>query len=117
MTTSNVNSRDDETRGNRTYGPEDDRLDALFGALADARRRRVIRILNDADAEVIAVSALAEALASREPAGTATDRLVVSLSHVHLPRLDAVGIVDYAPDRSQVRYEGAPVAERLLEQL
>ncbi|GAB6860769.1 hypothetical protein ACFR97_00855 [Haloplanus litoreus] len=121
MTTSNVNPDDDltadETGGNRTHGLEDDRLDALFGVLADARRRRVIRILEDADAEVMAVSTLAEALAAREQTGTSPDRLVVSLRHVHLPRLDAVGIVDFEPDRSQVRYKGAPVAGRLLEQL
>jgi hypothetical protein len=119
MTTSNVNTHDDattdETRGNRTHGTEDDHLDALFGVLADARRRRVIRILDDADADVTPVSAIAESLATRE--ATPTDRLVVSLRHVHLPKLDAAGVVDFAPDRSTVRYEGDPVVERVLAQL
>ena len=121
MTTSNVNTHDDtttdETRGNRTHGTEDDHLDALFGVLADARRRHVIRILDDADADVVPVPAIAESLATREATTTPTDRLVVSLRHVHLPKLAAAGVVDFAPDRSAVRYEGDPVLERVLAQL
>ena len=58
---------------------------------------------------------LAETVAAREPGNPPPDRVLVSLRHVHLPKLDAADVLDYASDRSEVRYEGAPVIERLLE--
>ncbi|WP_251342087.1 DUF7344 domain-containing protein [Haloplanus halophilus] len=121
MNGSNANTHDatavDESGCDRTRDAEAERLDAVFDVLADARRRRILRVLIDADEDATTVPALAEALSAREPERPPTDRLVVSLRHVHLPKLDASGVVDYAPDRSRVRYEGAPLAERLLAQL
>lgn len=119
MTTSNVNRRDkamgEESRGNR--GRQDEtRVDAVFDALSDARRRRVIRALQAHDAPV-SVQALAEALAAREPGDPDPDRLVVSLQHVHLPKLDATGVVEYAPEQSRVRYEDPALVEQLLDQV
>ena len=118
MTTSNANTRDntaDGDPGEHRHGDVDtERLDAVFEVLADARRRRVIRVLSGGETEVTTVATLAEALAECEP--TPTDRLVVSLGHVHLPKLDAAGVIDYHPVRSTVRYDGAPLVERLLKE-
>ena len=119
MTTSNVDRHDQatgkESRGNR-HRPTEEHVDAMFDVLADARRRRVVRALRSSDGAV-SVPALAEALAGREPGDPDPDQLVVSLRHVHLPKLDATGIVEYAPDQSRIRYDGSALLERLLEQV
>jgi len=119
MTTSNVNRHDEamgeESRGNR-HRPTEERVDAMFDVLADARRRRVVRILRSCE-EPVSVPMLAEALAEREPGDPDPDQLVVSLRHVHLPKLDATGVVEYTPDRSRIRYDGPPLLERLLDQV
>jgi hypothetical protein len=119
MTTSNVNRSGDTTsegsRGNR-HRTSEERVDAVFGVLSDARRRRIIRIIQAREGSV-SVPALAEMLAAREPGDPDPDRLVVSLQHVHLPKLETTGIVEYTSDRSGVQYGGSPLVERLLEQV
>ena len=119
MTTSNVDRHDqamgEESRGNR-HRPTEEHVDAMFGVLADARRRRVVHALRSSGGSV-SVPTLAEALAGREPGDPDPDQLVVSLRHVHLPKLDAAGVVEYAPDRSRIRYDAPPLLERLLEQV
>jgi len=119
MTTSNVNRSNDplngESGGKKNRASEE-RVDAVFGVLSDARRRRTIRVLQTREGTV-SVPALAEALAAREPGNPDPNRLVVSLQHVHLPKLETTGIVEYTSDRSQVRYGGGPLVERLLKQV
>jgi hypothetical protein len=119
MTTSNVNRSNDplngESGGNKNR-PSEERVDAVFGVLSDARRRRTIGVLQTREG-TMSVPALAEALATREPGDPDPDRLVVSLQHVHLPKLEATGIVEYTSDRSGVRYGGGPLVERLLKQI
>ncbi|RCU47252.1 hypothetical protein DU504_08030 [Haloplanus salinus] len=119
MTTSNANRRSDSTRdepGRNRRRTDEERVDTIFRVLSDARRRRVIRLLRAREGAV-AVSALAEALAAREPGDPEPERLVVSLQHVHLPKLEGAGVVDYTSDRSQVRYRDVALVDRLLEQL
>jgi DNA-binding transcriptional ArsR family regulator len=119
MTTSNVNGHDEtiaeESRGDRRQ-PTEERVDAMFDVLADARRRRVVRILRSREVPISA-SALAAALAEREPGDPDPDQLVLSLRHVHLPKLDATGVVAYDPDRSRIRYDAPALLERLLAQV
>jgi DNA-binding transcriptional ArsR family regulator len=119
MTTSNVNRSGDTTSegsGRNRRRTNEERADAIFDVLSDARRRRTIRILQ-ADEGTVSMPALAEALAAREPGDPDPDRLAVSLQHVHLPKLEATGIVEYTSDRSRVQYGGGPLVERLLEQV
>jgi hypothetical protein len=119
MTTSNVNRSNDPLSGESGGDddrPSEERVDAVFGVLSDARRRRTIRVLRTREGAV-SVPALAEALAAREPGDPDPDRLVVSLQHVHLPKLEATGIVEYTSDRSQVRYGGGPLVEGLLDRV
>lgn len=119
MTTSNANRHDkamgEESRGNRNR-PTEERIDAMFDVLADARRRRVVRILRSCE-EPVPVPTLAEALAGREPGDPDPDQLVISLRHVHLPKLDATGVVEYTPEGSRIRYDAPALLERLLEQV
>jgi len=120
MTTSNANQREnatvEESRGNRRQ-PNEERIDAVFEALADARRRRIVRILRACEGEVVTVPELAEALAVREPGELDGSRLTVSLRHVHLPKLEATGIVESAADGSKMRYTDPPLVEHLLDQV
>jgi len=120
MTTSNVNQPDnttsEESRGNQRRTDEE-WIDAVFDVLSDARRRRVIRTLRARDGDATSVPALAESLAVREPNESDPDCLVVSLRHVHLPKLEATGVVEYTDERSRVRYTDSPMVEHLLEQI
>jgi hypothetical protein len=119
MTISNPNTYDDltteESSGDVDRRYDADRIDERFEVLADARRRRALRYLSESDETVTSVQTLAETVAAREQGNPPPDRVLVSLRHVHLPKLDAADVLDYASDRSEVRYEGAPVIERLLE--
>lgn len=78
--------------------------DELFTVLGSERRRILIAVLGERSAPVT-TDALAEAVASREvtdPTGDLVERVRVSLYHVHLPKLDDAGLVQYDSDRSVV---------------
>lgn len=74
--------------------------------LADPRRRRVVDALADLQPPV-SLERLAAAVADRDsgetPAGP--DDVVISLHHVHLPKLAAAGVVDYDPGTTTVTGE------------
>ncbi|QZX99770.1 DUF7344 domain-containing protein [Halobaculum rubrum] len=76
--------------------------DALYRAFASRQRRRVLAILRDTGSDETSVEELATLLCGYDAADTGTmktpsdrDRLLAALTHVHLPHLDAVGLVDY----------------------
>ncbi|MFC6864424.1 hypothetical protein ACFQGE_13280 [Halomicroarcula sp. GCM10025817] len=74
--------------------------------LASERRRLAIDVLCDLDAPV-ALSDLAAEIASREQhAGRSDADLVetvsIALHHNHLPKMGALGILDYAPETNTV---------------
>ncbi|WP_435067962.1 DUF7344 domain-containing protein [Haloplanus sp. C73] len=116
MTTSNANHREqttvEESGGNYT----ESHVDAVFDVLSDARRRRTIRALRERG-DRTPVTELADALAGREPGSPETEQLVVSLQHVHLPKLEATGVVECVDDGTAVRYDDAPLVETLLDQV
>lgn len=80
--------------------------DELYGALCHAERRRVLAAL--LEERTTRIEELADVLAGWE----ATERGVVGaedrnrtltrLHHVHLPKLAAVGLIDYSPDTGDV---------------
>lgn len=71
--------------------------DGVVDALADARRRAVLRTLFDE--ESASLREVARGVARREhdglPAEGAVDRLKIALHHRHLPKLADVGLVEY----------------------
>jgi len=76
--------------------------DALYRAFASKRRRRLLAMLRDTGPDGTSVDELATLLCGYDATDTGTmgtpsdrDRLLVALTHVHLPHLDAVGLVDY----------------------
>lgn len=95
-------------------------LDIAFDVLSDRRRRHILASLRDRGRE-IAISELAEDIAARdtgvfrgevpphanetrmEGAEDRVQELTASLYHVHIPKLEDAGIVEYDPDRDVVR--------------
>lgn len=75
----------------------------LFAA---ERRRTTLAILADRT-DPIDLENLAAAVATREhdaglPDDEAVDRVAASLYHVHLPKMDGAGLVDYDPDANRI---------------
>ncbi len=94
--------------------PADPAVDEGAEALADGRRREVLRVLGQVGGP-LPLADLAERVATASGPSTSTERLTVALDHVHLPKLDDAGIVSYDRDRGRVTYEGLPrPCERLL---
>lgn len=92
MTASEISSADDETK--------------LYDALANARRRQALRVLCESDAP-LALADLAREVAAREESGTeasdeAIERVQISLYHVHLPKLEESGVVEFDPSQRTV---------------
>lgn len=86
--------------------------DSLFGILSDVHRRRVLWFLlerSDTTVEELA-DVLAGWRAADEAFVDADDRreLLVSLHHVHLPRLADAGLVTYDADAGSVRLSSLP---------
>ena len=80
--------------------------------LADARRRRVIEVL-DGRHGTLTLGEVAESVAEREAAdenGDETGHLTTALHHVHLPMLAASGVCDYDPVTQTVEVDGDAVA-------
>jgi len=77
--------------------------------LGHERRRRAIRILDDADASTFDRREIARRIAAAEAdADAPEDRLVrnveCSLHHKHFPMLDEYGVLDYDPDAGLATY-------------
>jgi predicted transcriptional regulator len=84
----------------------------VLTAVADPRRRELLRYLRDIDSDVVSVAELATELANG-PGDR--DRLGVRLRHAHLPKLADVGVLTFDPRSSTVRYTGNEQVASLLE--
>lgn len=83
-------------------------LDALFSLLSDRRRRYGITLLSERDPPV-ALTEVATAVAAREndtdPDGVSrptADGVAAAFHHVHFPKLDEAGVVDYDRESNTV---------------
>lgn len=105
-----------------TNADDELRPDVIFELLSNARRRSALRVL-DASGVPLDVDTLAAAVAARtaDPSscGAETDpreRVVVSLHHSHLPRLDDAGLVVYEGAVGRVRAtDGVESVRHLLD--
>lgn len=72
--------------------------DTVFELLASGRRRAVLRRL-DGDEGAVPLPELVAAVVAREASVEFTpdqhERVAVSLEHVHLPKLDDAGVIEY----------------------
>ncbi|WP_435068943.1 DUF7344 domain-containing protein [Haloplanus sp. C73] len=83
--------------------------DEVFRALADRRRRLVVRyLMNEADG-VASYREVTDALASEDAQSAA-----IPLTHTILPILKEAEIVDYDPERERIRYRPNELVEDAL---
>ncbi|MFB6131419.1 MAG: hypothetical protein ABEJ28_11435 [Salinigranum sp.] len=99
-----------------------ERLESTLGVLASQRRLHALVALRERGTP-LTLSALAEEVAAREfettPEAVPEDsvqRVYNTLYHVHVPKLEAAGIVEYDPDDGMVVLgEGADHVERVID--
>lgn len=91
-------------------------LDAAFDLLATERRRNALYCLREAD-DPVPLLELADRVADREdePPSDGRERVAISLSQVHLPKLDDAGVVDFDPQDRYVVHRGDPIVDRFLD--
>lgn len=89
-------------------------FDVLFEAMADPRRRRVLEHLRESSGAA-SVSELADALASRGDESVDRDEVEITLLHAALPKLAALGLVEYDADGGTVELESGPLLDVCLE--
>lgn len=94
-------------------------LDVVFDVLANQRRRFVLYHLHDSTDGIATIDEIAAYVASLEEsdAEPAEHRLhvVTSLQHMHLPKLEDAGVVEYDQRSETVRYWRQPSLEEWLE--
>lgn len=92
-------------------------LDTAFELLARERRRKVLYCLRDSDG-LLSLSELADRIAEREAPKSAGDdvyqEITISLSQVHLPKLEDAGVIDYDHAERRIEHQGDPFVEMLL---
>lgn len=78
-----------------------------YRLLTEEQRRLALEVLADRDGGPIELADLAAAIAERERGAAdeaAVERVAVTLHHNHLPRMDALGVLDYDPASRLVRF-------------
>ena len=83
-------------------------LDQVFGILKNQRRRRVLRMLQQADGKV-SLSDLAEQIAAwendkeiKQITSSERKRVYVGLYQCHLPKMDGMGVIEFNKPRGTV---------------
>lgn len=107
----------------RVEVPSNLSLDDAFDILSNQRRRHVLQYLLDADADSVELGEIAEHVAALEndkDTSTLTSnerkRVYVGLYQNHLPRMDAVDVIEFDADRKQIRLgTNATELERYLQ--
>jgi len=95
--------------------PSQNRLDELHRALADDRRRLVLRHLSTTDGDVATVDDLVDEVVAEEDRAVDRERVAVAIHHGALPHLDGAGLVEYDARSRTVRYRETPQVERALD--
>lgn len=92
--------------------------DNVFTALSDSTRRRLLGILYDRAPDSLTRRDLATTLVSEHPENPndaqtagAVEQMRIELHHVHLPHLEAVGLVDYSTDNGTLNITDHPAFE------
>lgn len=91
----------------------DSAFDGAYRLLGDHRRRALLYLLAEGDAQIHPVESLASQLARLEDTTDITD-VSVELRHKHLPKLADTGIIEYDARSEAVVYLGDERVETLL---
>ena len=110
----------ERTTERRVDGEYHAAVDAVLDALANHRRRGVVRELLAHPGDTVEIETLGALVAERETSVAGTDgasrrSVVVSLLHVHLPKLADARIVAYDRDAGTVQYVENALAEDILD--
>lgn len=96
------------------------RLDGELKTLASRERRKILDHFVSTDTEVETVEVLSCQLArlqvdtgNRKP--TSTEAAKAELHHVHLPKLEECGLIEYDPRSGTVRYQPDERVEALVQ--
>ena len=110
--------REPEREATRLTAAGTPSLDQIFDLLSDRRRRYVLYCLYGSQDGVATVDDVAEYVLTLEGSTVTAEtrqRLMTTLGHIHLPRLEDAGIVEYDTRSNTVRYWGQPSLEEWLE--
>jgi DNA-binding transcriptional ArsR family regulator len=91
----------------RTTGP-DEELPPIFDLLSDRRRLRALAHLSRRSGRPVDVDTLVDVVAAAEPTAD-RESVAISLAHVHLPKLEQAGLIEYDSGCSEVYWLGSPV--------
>ena len=95
-------------------GRDEDDWSAMFSALASDQRRALVQYLTEAGDRTTVAEVVDHLLdGDRGSARDERTRLITKLHHVHLPKLDAVGVVEFDPERRTV--EKGPALDAAVE--
>lgn len=94
-------------------------LDDIISAVADEHRRATLRVLNNADGGPMDLAVLADRIVERVDSGGLPPeehrrRVRTSLHQMHLPKLDAYGMLQYDTDTREVRGIPGELSQELL---
>ncbi|AHF99730.1 hypothetical protein HALLA_13980 [Halostagnicola larsenii XH-48] len=94
-------------------------LDVVFNLLSVRRRRYALYYLADQDDGIATFDKLVDSILTREAETEHRDehrtQIQTSLQHVHLPRLEDAGILEYDARSDTIRYWEQPTLEEWLE--
>lgn len=94
-------------------------LDLVFELLSVQRRRYALYYLADQNDGIATLGELADSILTRESDAESREehrtQIQTSLQHVHLPRLEDAGILEYDARSDTIRYWEQPTLEEWLE--
>ena len=90
--------------------------DALFRVLANTQRRQILLYLSDHPKPTTTRDEMLDHLVeiSDEPHGDTHRRLAIQLQHIHLPKLDDHGLLEYDTETYSIAYTADSRVEKLL---
>lgn len=97
-----------------TLRQADPELDEVLWVLGSCDRRAILYQLEDAETEVLAFEALVDAQLAGSSAAPDREAIAANLHHAQLPKLDAVGWVEYDLQGGTVRYRPDHVPTAML---
>ncbi|NEU58198.1 hypothetical protein [Halorussus sp. MSC15.2] len=101
---------------------EPGQIDRILKVLRNKERRKIVEYFADSDTDTASMEVLAAQLArlAVEADGTveaSTDATRTQLHHVHLPKLEEFGIVEYDSRTGDVRYHSDDRVESIVASL
>ena len=98
----------------RTVNADSESIDALFDLFSDERRRDLCLHVVRSEKTTFSLEELVDRMSERDSkAGSEAGRTRVAaeLHHVHLPRLDDAGLVEYDTETGTIRCEDCAMAD------